>query len=147
MKDNADRTTRHLIWSCTKQVIGVLTGIALEKGFIESIDDPISKYLPEETARHPDKADISLRNLGLIFITKTVIRSWSLPSFSPPPANPRTHGQMRYCFQKLSSAITAGHVIGMELHWVDSALKPPPGNWQNLPFVLRIAAGIRGSRS
>jgi CubicO group peptidase (beta-lactamase class C family) len=63
MKDDADRTTMHLIWSCTKQVIGVLTGIALEEGLIESIDDPISKYLPEEMARHPDKADISLRNL------------------------------------------------------------------------------------
>ena len=63
MKDDADRTTKHLIWSCTKQVMGVLTGIALEEGLIESIDDPISKYLPEEIARHPDKADISLRNL------------------------------------------------------------------------------------
>ena len=95
MKDDADRTTRHLIWSCTKQVIGVLTGMALEEGLIESIDDPISKYLPEEMARHPDKADITLRNLG----------------------------------------------------WVVLASKPPPGNWPNLPFALRIAAGIRGNRS
>ena len=63
MKDDADRTTKHLIWSCTKQVMGVLTGMALEAGLIGSIDDPISKYLPEETTRYPDKADISLRDL------------------------------------------------------------------------------------
>ncbi len=63
MKDDADRTTRHLIWSCTKQFIGVLTGMALEEGLIESIDDPISRYLPAETSRHPDKQNIRLRNL------------------------------------------------------------------------------------
>ena len=63
MKDDADRTTKHLIWSCTKQVMGVLTGKALEEGLIESIDDPISKYLPEEISRHPDKKNITLRHL------------------------------------------------------------------------------------
>jgi CubicO group peptidase (beta-lactamase class C family) len=63
MKDDADITTRHLIWSCTKQVIAVLTGMALEEGLIESIDDSISAYLPEEIARHPDKQNITLRNL------------------------------------------------------------------------------------
>ena len=147
MKDDGDRTTKHLIWSCTKQVMGVLAGMALEEGLIESIHDPMSKYLPEEIARHPDKADISLRDLGLIFITKMVIPNWSLPSFSPPQANPPTPGQMKYCFQKLSSAITAGHDTGMVFHWVVLALKPPPGKWLNLPFVWQTAAGIRGSRS
>ena len=63
MKDDADRTARHLIWSCTKQVLGVLAGMALEEGLIESIDDPIANYLPEETGRHPDKQNITLRNL------------------------------------------------------------------------------------
>lgn len=63
MKDDADRLTKHLIWSCTKQVMGVLAGVALEKGIIGSIDDPMSMYLPEQTEQHPDKADISLRDL------------------------------------------------------------------------------------
>lgn len=62
-KDDKDITTKHLIWSSTKQVMGVLTGIAVDKGLIESIDDPISKYLPEELANHPDKANITIRNL------------------------------------------------------------------------------------
>ena len=63
LKNDEDITNRHLIWSCTKQVVGVLTGIAMEEGFIESIDDPISKYLKEELTNHPDKADITIQNL------------------------------------------------------------------------------------
>jgi len=63
MKDDADRTTQHLIWSCTKQFMGVLTGMAIQHGLIESIDDPISKYLPDYIQSYPDKAGISIRNL------------------------------------------------------------------------------------
>ena len=51
------------IWSCTKQVTGILTGIAIEKGLIDNVNDPIQKYLPEEIARHPDKGAITIRNL------------------------------------------------------------------------------------
>ena len=61
MKDDADRTRRHLIWSCTKQYIGVLVGIALEQGMIEDINDPLARYLPE-AAEH-GKENISIRNL------------------------------------------------------------------------------------
>ncbi|MCP5064334.1 MAG: serine hydrolase [Ignavibacteriae bacterium] len=63
MKDDNDIVTHHLIWSCTKQVVGVLVGIAVDKGLIESLDDPLSKYLPEEASKYPDKADITIRNL------------------------------------------------------------------------------------
>lgn len=62
-KDDDDIANRHLIWSCTKQFVGVLTGMAIEQGLIDSVDDPISKYLPEEIADHPDKADITIKNL------------------------------------------------------------------------------------
>jgi len=62
-KDEQDITTRHLIWSCTKQVIGVLTGIAIENGLIFDIDDPMSEYFDTELNSHPDKANITIRNL------------------------------------------------------------------------------------
>ena len=62
LKDENDITQRHLIWSCTKQVIGVLSGIAYSQGIIKSLDDPISNYLVE-AQNYPDKADITLRNL------------------------------------------------------------------------------------
>ncbi len=62
-KDEADRTNPHAIWSCTKQVLGILAGIALDQDAIASVDEPISTYLPEETATHPDKKSITLHNL------------------------------------------------------------------------------------
>lgn len=63
MKDDNDRTKQRAIWSCTKQVMGILVGIAIEQGLISSLDDPIKKYLPYETANHPDKGNITIRNL------------------------------------------------------------------------------------
>lgn len=62
-RDENDRTNPRGFWSCTKQVMGVLVGVAIDKGVIESIDDPISLYLPELTAKNPDKANITIKNL------------------------------------------------------------------------------------
>lgn len=61
-KDDADRTTPRAIWSATKQVMGLLTGIAIEKQLIGSVGDPISAYLPQ-TAQFPDKKDIRIEDL------------------------------------------------------------------------------------
>ncbi len=62
-KNNSDLTTPRAFWSCTKQIIGILAGIAIDKGIIESIDDPISKYLPDLIKKYPDKANITIENL------------------------------------------------------------------------------------
>jgi len=63
LKDKEDITNRHLIWSCTKQFMGVLTGLAIEKGIIEDLDDPISKYFGDELMNHEVKKSITIRNL------------------------------------------------------------------------------------
>ncbi|MFC2090356.1 serine hydrolase domain-containing protein [Bacteroidota bacterium] len=63
LQDADDINRQHLIWSSTKQVMGILTGIAVDQEIISSIDDPISRYLPSETADHPDKAGITIRQL------------------------------------------------------------------------------------
>ena len=62
-KNESDITTRHLIWSCTKQVMGMLTGIAVDQGLIASLDDPMSDYLPEILTSYPDKAEITIEQL------------------------------------------------------------------------------------
>jgi len=62
LKDSEDISNQDLIWSCTKQFIGILVGMAVEQGFIESIDDPISKYMPKEFAEHADKQNIAIKN-------------------------------------------------------------------------------------
>lgn len=61
-KEDNDITTPRAIWSATKQVVGLLTGIALEQQVIRSIDDPISDYLAG-TAEFSDKGAITVEDL------------------------------------------------------------------------------------
>ena len=49
-KDDNDITSPHLIWSCTKQVMGLLTGIALENGTLASLDADLSEYTGEPSS-------------------------------------------------------------------------------------------------
>lgn len=63
LKSESDITTKHLIWSCTKQVVGLLTGIAIEKGLIDDIEDPIADYFDTELNNHQDKSSITIRNM------------------------------------------------------------------------------------
>jgi CubicO group peptidase (beta-lactamase class C family) len=63
LKDDNDRNHPQMIWSCTKQVMGILTGIAVEEGVIYSIDDPIANYLNGVDDKYPEKAGITIRQL------------------------------------------------------------------------------------
>jgi CubicO group peptidase (beta-lactamase class C family) len=63
MKDDSDRTRMDAIWSCTKQVNSIITGIALDKGLIGSVQDPIERYLPDYLEKYPDKKGITIENL------------------------------------------------------------------------------------
>jgi CubicO group peptidase (beta-lactamase class C family) len=46
-RNNTNEQTRFVAFSMTKSITSLLIGCALEEGRIESIDDPITKYLPE----------------------------------------------------------------------------------------------------
>lgn len=63
LKDDNDRTRIDAIWSCTKQVNSIITGIAIDRGFIHNVTDSIGVYLPDYITRHPDKAGITLQYL------------------------------------------------------------------------------------
>lgn len=62
LKSENDRSTQRAIWSCTKQVTSLITGIAISEGYIKSVNDPISDYLPE-IKNHLDKKNITVANL------------------------------------------------------------------------------------
>jgi len=62
-KDDMDVVNHHLIWSCTKQVMGILSGIALDQGLIASLDEPIASYLPSIAEDYPEKSGITIRHL------------------------------------------------------------------------------------
>jgi CubicO group peptidase (beta-lactamase class C family) len=46
-RNGTDRQSRFIAWSMTKSVTSILIGCALAEGFIDSLDTPISRYLPE----------------------------------------------------------------------------------------------------
>lgn len=50
-------------FSVAKSFTATLVGIALEEGFISSLDDPLTKYLPELGERDPRFGDITLRHV------------------------------------------------------------------------------------
>jgi CubicO group peptidase (beta-lactamase class C family) len=64
------------IKSASKSIMGLLTGIAIEEGFIPSIDEPIKSYFPEYFEENPDslKESITIKNL---LTMKTGLRSTS----------------------------------------------------------------------
>ena len=41
------KDTRHISWSVAKSFVSALMGIAIEEGYIKSIEDNVEKYLPE----------------------------------------------------------------------------------------------------
>ncbi len=42
-----EENTRHISWSVAKSYISALFGIAMEEGYIKSIDQTVDEYLPE----------------------------------------------------------------------------------------------------
>ncbi len=64
--DNHTIDTQHDLRSVTKSIRAILLGIAIEKGFIDSVNDPISKYLKNPVpVKNLDerKNDITIKHL------------------------------------------------------------------------------------
>jgi APA family basic amino acid/polyamine antiporter len=63
--NGADAELPQNLKSVTKTLASMLVGVALERGWIASIDDPVAKYLPERfaDARHADKRGLTVRQL------------------------------------------------------------------------------------
>ena len=58
--DGYDMNSHGTSWSMAKSFYAALVGISLEKGEIGSLDDPVSKYLPQFG---DDRRSITLRNI------------------------------------------------------------------------------------
>lgn len=60
---SANRT--HNIKSASKSILSILIGIAIDKGYINNLDENIDQYFPEYFARFPDsiKQSITIRDL------------------------------------------------------------------------------------
>lgn len=60
-RDGWNDTLTSNIYSATKTIVGLLTGIALDEGKIHSLDDPVSRYIPGYNKGM--QADVTLRHL------------------------------------------------------------------------------------
>ncbi len=59
-----DVHTKHDLQSITKSIVGILVGIALERGLIQNIDTPVLSFFPDYTdLRDPDRERIAVRDL------------------------------------------------------------------------------------
>ena len=61
--NGASRESMQTSFSAAKSFTSTLVGIALEDGFIHSLDDPITDYLPELSDRDPRFEKITIRHL------------------------------------------------------------------------------------
>lgn len=61
-KDPSELQRSVPVWSCTKQVLALLVGIALDSGSIRSLSDTLGMYLPA-AREYPDKSAIRLDDL------------------------------------------------------------------------------------
>jgi CubicO group peptidase (beta-lactamase class C family) len=61
--DGSDRQTRQTSFSVAKSFVSTLVGIAVDEGLIDSVEDPVTDYLPELAARDPRFERITLRHL------------------------------------------------------------------------------------
>ena len=57
--------SKHIIHSCTKSIVSILIGIAIDQDFIEGIQTPVLEFFPDRTASNldPDKKSLTLENL------------------------------------------------------------------------------------
>jgi CubicO group peptidase (beta-lactamase class C family) len=61
--NGSSREATQTSFSVAKSFAATLVGIAIEEGFISSLDDPLTDYLPELAERDPRFGDITLRHL------------------------------------------------------------------------------------
>ncbi len=60
--DDHSATSISNTFSVSKSIVALLTAIALEQGYISSLDDPVRQFLPEFTAESPGRA-LTVRHL------------------------------------------------------------------------------------
>ena len=86
------------VMSVTKSITATLVGIAIERGFIESVDQEVSEFLPDESEIfNPALGQVSIRNL----LTMTCGHEWhEIGSPSEFMDFVNAPNQVEYVFQK-----------------------------------------------
>ncbi len=99
--------------SAAKSFVSTLVGIAIEEGFIISLDDPITDYIPELLERDPRFAAISIRHL---------ITMSSGLRFERDQSNPLSDDFITYASPDLRAAALESEIVeppGQRFHYND----------------------------
>ena len=125
-RDGWNDTLTSNIYSATKTIVGLLTGIALDEGKIHSLDDPVSRYIPIYNKGR--QADVTLRHL----LTMSGGMAWNEAYASRFSVT--THG---YYGNDLYDLVTGLEVTGKP--GVQYSYRS--GETQLLAFVIEAATG------
>ena len=90
--NNASQESIVTSFSIAKSFTSALIGIAIEEGYIHSVNDPITDYLPELNERDPAFAAITIRDLLLM---SSGIRYEEIPSVNADDVKTYYHPNLR----------------------------------------------------
>lgn len=119
------------IYSATKSIVSMLTGIAIEEGLIRSVDDPVSRYIPEYTDGM--QADVTIRDL----LTMSAGMAWDEAYSSLFSVT--THGYYGNDLYDLVTGLEVSEKPGVQYSYRS-------GETQLLAFVVEAATGMTISR-
>lgn len=119
------------IYSATKTIVGLLAGIAMDEGYIRSIDDPVSKYIPRYV--RGKQAEVTVRDL----LTMSGGMAWDEAYSSLFSVT--THGYYGNDLYELVTRLEVTENPGVQYSYRS-------GETQLLAFVIEAATGQTLSR-
>ena len=125
-RDGWNDTLTSNLYSATKTIVGLLTGIALDEGKIHSLDDPVSRYIPAYNKGR--QADVTLRHL----LTMSGGMAWNEAYASLFSVT--THGYYGNDLYELVTGLDVVDEPGVQFSYRS-------GETQLLAFVLEVATG------
>ncbi|MBL8153401.1 MAG: serine hydrolase [Anaerolineae bacterium] len=112
-------STPHELASVTKTIVGTLVGIAIDRGDIEGVDQPVLDFFPEVSAPSPEQRAMTIKHLltmtsglqcgdyaGWIASPDSVAYIWAQPMSSQPPAPFHYCGQDSHLLSAIVSRAT-----------------------------------------
>ena len=130
-RDGWNDTLTSNLYSATKTIVGLLTGIALDEGKIHSLDDKVSRYIPSYTKGM--QADVTVRDL----LTMSGGMAWDESYASLFSVT--THGYYGNDLYRLVTGLEVTDRPGVQFSYRS-------GETQLLAFVLEAATGETLSR-
>lgn len=119
------------IYSATKTIVGLLAGIAMDEGYIRSIDDPVSKYIPRYV--RGKQTEVTVRDL----LTMSGGMAWDEAYSSLFSVT--THGYYGNDLYELVTRLEVTENPGVQYSYRS-------GETQLLAFVIEAATGQTLSR-